>query len=482
MRKLFLVLTLILFSYTPVWGAAIDHTAAELEAILDVIDARVVTSAGVGDASKMIKLDSAGKLDSTFVNDFALEEDADAGDKNITSVDRLEGVDTNTYIDIGDDSAVLYTDDHWSVYGNYITFPGCYPVFSNGATGPGKSQYLEDSDNGTSAVNLAAPSSLASSITVTLPGSAGTLMLTDAEITALAATSSTADKLPYFDGASSATTCSFPQSARNLLAVSATANKLPYYTSSTSVGTATISSFGRTQIDDADAAAGRATLGYSNSAWKMVYSDTNGDPVDIGFSTTNKVLASNGASAAPAFESIVDAMLPTGIDPDKIGAADGNSNNKVEADYLNIQSIDITLSTGCGLIGSAFSVAESVTFSGAFTMTASGVAKAYVPTVTDNNGFNMSTTQGYGYHIYASGAGTIRAPDCAAGMEYSIDNYTNGDVKLYPHTGEYFILDGVAKAQNLNLIGSDTGDCIACTYYADNTWYCDSVGYSGSGE
>lgn len=72
------------------------------------LDADVVAAAEMADADHGMVSWSSGVA---TVEDFALNTDADAGDFNIASIDRLEGVDTGVYIDMGADGLVEIVSD-----------------------------------------------------------------------------------------------------------------------------------------------------------------------------------------------------------------------------------------------------------------------------------------------------------------------------------------------------------------------------------
>jgi len=164
-------------------------------------------------------------------------------------------------------------------------------LYKTSSADSGSIRLYEDTDNGTNYVAIAAPTLIASNFTLRLPNSAGTdgyVLKTDGTgnldwvaqtsgfsgftISDSSNTSSITDGNTITFSGGTGITATVTQDGdalaytldtelQALSSVTSAADALPYFTGSGTASVTTLSSFGRTLIDDADAATARTTLG-----------------------------------------------------------------------------------------------------------------------------------------------------------------------------------------------------------------------------
>lgn len=150
----------------------------------------------------------------------------------------------------------------------------------------------------------------------------------DAELAAIAGLVSAADKLPYFTGSGTASLADFTTFGRSLVddadaatarttmgvvigtdvqaydaelaaiaGLTSAADRLPYFTGSGTASLATFTSFGRSLVDDADASTARSTLGVVIGTDVQAY---DADLAALAANSTNGLWAHTGAGTGAA--------------------------------------------------------------------------------------------------------------------------------------------------------------------------------------
>ena len=247
-----------------------------------VIDASANPNYPASNRGDTYRISVAGKIGG------ASGPNVEVGDLIIALTD---GTASGTHATVGANWNITQTNIDGAVTGPTTSTTGNVATF-NGTTG----KVIQDSgfsiSNGAVSGNSATVVPTQNAVQTALNGKQNA----DTELTALAGLTSAADQAPYFTGAGTASTMTVTTFGRSLIddadaatargtlglgtaatsaatafqaadteltalaSTTSAANALPYYTGAGTATTTTLSAFGRSLIDDADAAAGRTTL------------------------------------------------------------------------------------------------------------------------------------------------------------------------------------------------------------------------------
>lgn len=245
-----------------------------------------------------------------------------------------------------------------------------------------------------------------------------------------------------------------------------------------------------------------AGSGYTNltsfvnqTAWRVFYSDTNGDVTELALGADGTYLKSNGAAVAPTFATPAGSGTMTTIKENDIGVGDADivildflgadfdlaetPDTEVQviinAAIARVADVDMEMLNDVDNEGNAGWILKD-DGDGSYSFTNELSVKISVITNIKSANYTIGTDdpkESYGGVIYVTGACTITAEAVATGMSWTLITVGAFAVSQDVNASDKMCLDGVwlddaDKATNT----STTGDSIVCTYYSADGIYC----------
>ena len=109
-------------------------------------------------------------------------------------------------------------------------------------------------------------------------------------------------------------------------------------------------------------------------------------------------------------------------------------------------------------------------------------SKLVIHQAQDADGDTMTTAEAYNFVWFATGAGTIALPAVVDGMNFCVENHTDGDVLIDPNGTDAIKLNGGTQlTDGWMIIGTDIGDGCCFKYFEAGAWSAWCNGYESNG-